>query len=76
MQQWHSISFSAQDLSSIRFYELPIYDLRFENRHLTIENLSEGFALDLPEIEPAVVAHKTDDGVKLPVYELSVVADY
>ena len=29
----------------------------------------------MSEIEPAVVAHETNDGVELTVYELSVVAD-
>ena len=38
--------------------------------------LRESFPLDLAEVESAVVAHKINDGVKLPVYEVCVVADY
>jgi len=38
--------------------------------------LRENFPLDLAEVESAVVAHKFYNGVKLPVYEVSVVADY
>ncbi len=36
----------------------------------------ECFALDLSEVESAIVAHKIDDGVELLVYEVCVVANY
>ena len=38
--------------------------------------LREDFAFDLSEVEPAIVAHKIDDSIKLLVYEASFVADY
>ncbi len=45
------------------------------NRYSMLE-LRESFPLDLSEVESAIVAHKIDDGVKLLVYEMRVVADY
>jgi len=38
--------------------------------------LRERFPFDLARIESAVVAHKINDGVKLLVNEVRVVADY
>jgi len=32
--------------------------------------------MDLSEVESAIVPHKINDGVKLLVYEVSLVADY
>ena len=46
---------------------------RFATRPYAL--LREGFALDLSEIEPAVITHKTENRIELLVNELSIVAD-
>ncbi len=38
--------------------------------------LRERFPLDLAKVESPIVAHKINDGVKLLVYEVCVIANY
>jgi hypothetical protein len=52
-------------------------DTRRESRIQNRESLlSEGFTFDLSEEEPAVVPHKIQNRIELPVNELSIVADH
>jgi len=41
-----------------------------------ILELRERFPVDLAKVESAIVAHKINNGVKLLVYEMRLVADY
>jgi hypothetical protein len=41
----------------------------------SLTSVLEGFAFDLSEIEPAVVAHKIKNSIELPVDEVGLITD-
>jgi len=62
-------------ISDLRFHRKVSPREKIGIRQSTIENHLEGFAFDSSEIEPAVVAHKTDNRIELLIDELRLVAD-
>ena len=53
--------------------------VRHEDRGISCRRHSsgaEGFALDIAEVESAIVTHKIDDGIELLVDEARVVGNY
>jgi len=73
------LTLSKQSLDSTRDGELVEPMVRHEDREIQCGRRSsgtEGFALDIAEVESAIITHKSDDGIKLLVDETRVVRNY